>query len=202
MPAYVAPAAAPVSEDERLRIVDLLRGVALLGILLMNIDGFAQPSYFSEPFKADPSRLDFWALTLNRVFFEGKMRALFGMVFGAGVFLFVAGKERTGRPARALFYRRMGWLVLFGVVHAWLLLWSGDILYLYGLAGMIVYLLRKVPPRYLVLGVPLVALLDFGAGTLFYRDIREKRIAYVQAQRAGAEHGKATDAEAKAVAAW
>ncbi|HEX9050898.1 MAG TPA: DUF418 domain-containing protein [Anaeromyxobacter sp.] len=202
MPAADVARAAPVSDEERLRIVDLLRGAALLGILLMNIDGFAQPAYFTEPFRADPSSLDFWASLLNRVFFEGKMRALFGMVFGAGVFLFVAGKARTGRPARALFYRRMAWLVLFGVVHAWLLLWFGDILYLYGIAGMIVYLLRNVPPRYLVLGVPLVALLDFGTGTLFYRGIREKRIAYVAAQRAEAEHRPPTEAEAKAVAAW
>lgn len=202
MPATSIAPAAPVSDEERLRFVDLLRGAALLGILLMNIDEFGQPSYFSEPFRGDPSSIDFWALALNRVFFEGKMRALFGMVFGAGVFLFVTGKERAGRPARGIFYRRMAWLVLFGVVHAWLLLWWGDILYLYGVAGMIVYLLRNVPPRVLMLGVPLVALLDFGTATLFYRDVREKRIAYVEAQRAEVEHRAPTDAEAKAVAAW
>ncbi len=202
MPAADDARAAPVADEDRLRVLDLLRGVALLGILLMNVDGFAQPPYFSEPFRSDPSTIDFWALTLNRVFFEGKMRALFGMVFGAGVFLFASAKQRAGRPVRALFYRRMAWLVLFGVVHAWLLLWFGDVLYLYGVAGMVVYLLRNVPARYLLLAVPLVALLDFGGGTLFYRDLREKRLAFVEAQRAGVEHRAPTEAEAGAIAAW
>src|SRR5271165_3871868 len=92
------PAAAPVSDRERLKLIDALRGVALLGILLMNIPGFAMPDYFSESFKSDPKSINFWLNAVITVFFEGKMRALFGMVFGAGVLLFVAKKEQTGKP--------------------------------------------------------------------------------------------------------
>src|SRR5689334_15543463 len=162
------PAAAPVSEAERLRLIDALRGVALLGILLMNIPGFSMPDYFSESFKSDPTNVNFWVSAVISVVFEGKMRALFGMIFGAGVLLFVSKKERTGRSVTGLFYRRMFWLILFGLIHAHLILWIGDILYLYGICGMVVYLFRNVNPRYLVLGVPLVAAFDFTAGTLFY----------------------------------
>src|SRR5919201_7032517 len=134
------PAAAPVSESERLKLIDALRGVALLGILLMNIPGFAMPNYFAESFKSDPTSVNFWLNAVITVFFEGKMRALFGMVFGAGVLLFVSKKEQTGKPVTGLFYRRMMWLVLFGLIHAHLILWFGDILYLYGVCGMLVYL--------------------------------------------------------------
>src|SRR5437899_2896040 len=180
------PVAAPVSETQRLRLIDALRGVALLGILLMNIPGFAMPNYFSESFKSDPTSINFWLNAVITVFFEGKMRALFGMVFGAGVLLFVSKKEQTGRPVTGLFYRRMIWLVVFGLIHAHLILWIGDILYLYGFCGMLVYLFRNVKPAYLVLGVPLVAVVDFTAGTLFYQHIRAKRIAYVAASATAA----------------
>src|SRR4029077_4428830 len=139
---------------------DALRGVALLGILLMNIPVFALGQYFSESFRSDPTNVNFWVSGSISVFFEGKMRALFGMLFGAGVVLFVSKKEQTGKPVTGLFYRRMFWLILFGLIHAHLILWIGDILYLYGFCGMIVYLFRNVRPTWLVLGVPLVAVVD------------------------------------------
>jgi uncharacterized protein len=130
------------------------------------------------------------------------MRALFGMIFGAGVLLFVKKKEQNGRSVTGLFYRRMFWLVLFGLIHAHLILWIGDILYLYGFCGMLVYLFRKVNPKYLVLGVPLVAIVDFGAGTVFYQYVRNARIAYVDA-RTAQSHGQAlTAAQTQAMERW
>src|SRR5271166_1937921 len=196
------PAAAPVSETERLKLIDALRGVALLGILLMNIPGFAMPNYFSESFKSDPANVNFWVSAVISVFFEGKMRALFGMIFGAGVLLFVSKKEQTGRPVTGLFYRRMFWLVLFGLIHAHLILWIGDILYLYGFCGMLVYLFRNVKPAYLVLAVPFVAVVDFTAGTLFYRDVRTARIVYVDANKAASEGQPLTAAQTDALSRW
>src|SRR2546423_4436456 len=99
--------AAPVADARRVRLIDALRGVALLGILLMNIPVFAMAQYFSESFRSDPTSVNFWLNAVISVFFEGKMRALFGMVFGAGVLLFVTKKEQTGRPVTWLFYRRV-----------------------------------------------------------------------------------------------
>jgi uncharacterized protein len=199
---HAPPAVAPVSDSERLKLIDALRGVALLGILLMNISGFAMPNYFSESFKSDPSSPNFWLSAVISIGFEGKMRALFGMIFGAGVLLFALKKEQAGRSVTGLFYRRMLWLVLFGLIHAHLILWIGDILYLYGFCGMLVYLCRKVKPVYLVLGVPLVAGFDFAAGTLFYQHIRASRISFVEASVAATENKQLTEAQNDAIARW
>jgi uncharacterized protein len=193
---------APVSDAERLKLIDALRGVALLGILLMNIPGFAMPDYFEESFKSNPASVNFWVSAVISVFFEGKMRALFGMIFGAGVLLFVTKKEQAGRSVTGLFFRRMFWLILFGLIHAHLILWIGDILYLYGFCGMLVYLCRRVKPIYLVLGVPLVAVCDFTAGTLFYQHLRNSRIAYVGASAVAAEDRPLTEAQEVALAHW
>ena len=130
------------------------------------------------------------------------MRALFGMVFGAGVLLFTQKKEQTGRPVHGLFYRRMFWLVLFGVLHAHLILWFGDILFLYGLCGMLVYLFRNVKPVYLVMFVPLVAVLDFTSNTIFYRNIRSARLEYVSAGDAQRHNRVLNDADTRALATW
>ena len=194
--------AAPVSEASRIKVIDMLRGVALLGILLINLPGFAMPDYFFETFNGDPSNPSFWVSALVTVLVEGKMRALFGMVFGAGVLLFTQKKEQTGRPVHGLFYRRMSWLVLFGVLHAHLILWFGDILFLYGLCGMLVYLFRNVKPVYLVMFVPLVAVLDFTSNTIFYRNIRSARLEYVSAGDAQRHNRVLNDADTKALATW
>ena len=199
---FEQPTPAPVADRERLKLIDALRGVALLGILLMNIPGFSMPQYFSESFNSDPKNINFWLDAVISVVFEGKMRALFGMIFGAGVLLFVSKKEAAGRSVTGLFYRRMFWLIVFGLIHSHLILWIGDILYLYGFCGMIVYLFRKVPPRYLVLGVPLVALVDFTANTLWYQQFREKRIAYVAATAVAAENKPLSEAQKNALAVW
>ena len=96
-------ARAPVADTERLKLIDALRGVALLGILLMNIPVFALPDYYSEPFRSDPHNINFWFRLVINIFFEGKMRALFGMLFGAGVLLFIANKEKDGKNVHWLF---------------------------------------------------------------------------------------------------
>ena len=198
----VTPVAAPVAEAQRLKLIDALRGVALLGILLMNIPGFSMADYSSEVYRSDPTNVNFWVSAVISVFFEGKMRALFGMIFGAGIVLFVTKKEQAGTPVTLLFYRRMFWLVIFGLIHAHLILWIGDILYLYGICGMIVYLLRNIKPKYLVMAVPLVALVDFGANTTIYHYFRTHRIAYVDASAAEAAHQPLTDAQKLAIKDW
>lgn len=75
---------------------------------------------------------------------------IFSMLFGAGIFLMTSRIEAAGQPSAALHYRRMGWLVLFGLLHAYLL-WSGDILFSYGVCGLLVFLFRKWRPRTLLI---------------------------------------------------
>jgi uncharacterized protein len=196
------PAVAPIADVERIEVVDVVRGVALLGILLMNVPVFAMPERFSEPWRADLHSPNFWVNAVNTILFEGKMRALFSAVFGAGIVLFTEGKARAGRSATGLFYRRMFWLTLFGLVHAHLLLWLGDILYFYGLVGMLAFLLRRVAPRWLAMGVPLVAVVGFVANTLFYQSLREKRLAWREAVTAQAAGSALTPKQDSALAAW
>jgi uncharacterized protein len=183
-----------VSDTSRLGTVDVLRGFALLGILMMNIPFFGMEAHFAEAFQANPRTADFWILHVVSVVFEGKMRALFGMVFGAGVFLFCESKER---PA-SLFYRRMGWLVIFGLLQAHLLLWMGDILYLYGLCGMLVFLLRRVSPRLLLWAVPLVAVVNNVAWGFEHYGMHKKRLAYV----AAIAQPSPNEAERRAIDEW
>lgn len=193
---------APVTESQRISLIDALRGVALLGILVMNIPGFSMPNYYEEAFSNDPSQFNFWLNAFITVVMEGKMRAMFGMLFGAGVLLFISAKEKSGQPVHGLFYRRMLWLVLFGLIHAHLILWIGDILYLYGICGMIVYVFRKVKPKYLAFALPLVAIVDFSSGTVFYQNIRAKRIEYVAAQKAFQAKQPLSPEQTKALSEW
>ena len=79
------------------------------------------------------------------------------MLFGAGIFLMTSRIEAAGKRPAPIHYRRMGWLILFGLLHGYLL-WYGDILMTYGLCGLLAYVFRKMRPRRLiVIGVSLIA---------------------------------------------
>lgn len=91
------------------------------------------------------STADIWAFATGFVLFEGKMRALFSILFGAGLLLFIDRAEAAGRDGAGLQLRRLGWLALFGYLH-FALLWDGDILFLYAAAGLAALLLRRADP--------------------------------------------------------
>ncbi|MBS0482362.1 MAG: DUF418 domain-containing protein [Proteobacteria bacterium] len=131
----------------RLRTLDLIRGVAVLGILAVNIANFASPdSATVSPDLPHPgTTADHWAFAATLVFFEGKMRALFSMLFGASLLLFVDRQDHAGRSGTALQVRRLAWLAVFGYLH-FALLWDGDILFLYACVGLGALLLRGSTP--------------------------------------------------------
>lgn len=137
-------------EKGRLASLDLLRGIAVLGILAINIGGLAGPIAASlSPNQPEPGTFAdeaAWALALLLV--EGKMRALFTMLFGASLVLFVERVENRGLNGEHLQFRRLGWLALAGYLH-FLLLWWGDILFAYALAGFAALAFRQVPARVL-----------------------------------------------------
>lgn len=153
------PAPAPVAPTERISAVDTVRGFALLGILLMNIVGFALPgNAYGDPTIAGGAtgiNLATWAL--NYVLVEGKMRTLFSMLFGAGVVLLSSRLEQRDPTAGVadIYYRRVLWLLAFGLVHAYFF-WEGDILYFYAVCGLILFPFRKLKPKGLVLAGLLV----------------------------------------------
>jgi uncharacterized protein len=149
----------PVTEKERIVSIDVLRGFALLGILPMNIQYFSMvgAAYFNPTAYGDLHGANYWVWLLCHILADEKFMTIFSMLFGAGILLMTSRVEASGRSSVALHYRRMGWLILFGMAHAYLL-WSGDILFSYGMCGLAVYLLRKLRPRtLLVLGLLTIA---------------------------------------------
>ena len=122
----------PIPPQERLRTLDVLRGAALLGILLMNILVFGLPAdaYNNPRVWGGNDAINLWTLAIHWVLFEGKMRALFSIMFGAGIVIFMerALARENSVTAADLYVRRMLWLMAFGAAHGWLI-WHGDILY-------------------------------------------------------------------------
>ena len=139
--------------------LDLIRGLAVLGILAINIAGFAGPSIQAVTPNL-PQRVPFadeaaWAFGF--VFFEGKMRALFAILFGASLSLFCEKAEEIGSYGELLQMRRLSWLMLFGMLH-YLLLWWGDILFVYAACGIVALLFRPLStPALLGLALAIVA---------------------------------------------
>lgn len=176
------PAPGPVAAGERLATLDLLRGFAVLGILAPNIQVFSMPgSAYSNPTVwGDLTGINLLAWLLTNVLFDLKFISMFSMLFGAGILLMITRAEQRGhpRPLR-LHLRRMGWLLLFGLAHAYLL-WYGDILFTYAVCGVLFVLFRKWSPRRLVVcGLVLLSIniglwLMMGA-TLPYWDEKDSR---------------------------
>ena len=151
--------AAPITKPERLDSIDVLRGFAVLGILILNIQSFAMPgaAYINPRAYGSLEGANYWVWWCSHVFADQKFMTIFSMLFGAGIVIMTSrAEQRTGHSA-AIHYRRMAWLILFGVLHAHLL-WYGDILYAYGMCGLAVWLLRKWRPIVLIpLGIAMIS---------------------------------------------
>ena len=145
----------PVGITGRVSSVDILRGVAVLGILIINIVGLGlpDPSYFDPTGYGGSTGWNLRVFFINSILFEGAMRGIFAMLFGAGIILFMQFKEEAGAGLELaeVWYRRVILLILFGVAHSYLLVWPGDILFSYGLIGLLLFPFRNSRPRNLIL---------------------------------------------------
>lgn len=164
---------APITATERLQAMDVLRGFALLGILLMNIEGMVGPMLETGT-GLDPSLtgVDRWADAAIYLFVQGKFFTLFSLLFGMGFAVMAERARSRGQDFTALYLRRSLVLLGIGIVHA-LLIWSGDILVAYALLSFLLLVFRDVSGRWLVglaIGsflAPLVLMMAFGLmGTL------------------------------------
>jgi uncharacterized membrane protein YeiB len=135
----------PVTSDQRINALDILRGFALIGILLMNIEWFGRPISDLGGFNLELSGLDHAVGWLIRCFVEGKFYKLFALLFGMGFAVMLTQAMRKDRPFAAWFTRRMLVLFVFGILHMFLV-WQGDILHDYAFAGLLmlgfIFLLR------------------------------------------------------------
>lgn len=141
-------ASAPVTGSNRLESMDVIRGAALLGILIMNIQSFALPlAAYSNPLAwGDFSGLNALVWALGHILVEAKFMSMFALLFGAGIALFcdrLAQRQEAVFPVHA---RRMVWLALFGLLHAHLI-WWGDVLFPYAVCGLLLYRARTLSIR-------------------------------------------------------
>lgn len=157
-----------MSSSSRIPALDVLRGFAVMGILWMNITGFALPqsAYFNPAASGFLSAGDiaFWAVSLIAI--DGKMRALFAMLFGASVLLLIDREEMVGRDGRRTQTIRLAWLFAIGLAH-YLLLWWGDILMIYAVVGIAAMLFAGREPLALVKFAFLFFLLQFLVSAAF-----------------------------------
>ena len=165
--------AIPTGQQERITILDSLRGIAILGILLMNIPGFGLP----EVQTADPSVLNETGINYKTWYtvdwaLAGTQRAIFSMLFGAGIILFITRLEKKtdGMQAAIYFFRRQMWLLAFGLFNAFVLLWFWDILYAYAIFGMLLFVFhRKSPKTLLILAFVCLVLMTVRENVDLYR---------------------------------
>ncbi len=180
----------PVSAGERLLCLDALRGVAVLGILVMNIYAFAMPfpAYSNPLIMGGTGALDIGTWFVTHILFDQKFMSIFSMLFGAGMILMMNRAESRGAAFGPIYYRRTFWLLLIGMLHGYLI-WFGDILFHYALMGMIVFAFRKASPKSLVAIacaiLPITLLINF-ASSFYIEDLQSQVVEIQQIESAGA----------------
>jgi uncharacterized protein len=143
-----------VNTTERIRALDIMRGIVLLGILLMNINGFGLVNAYANPTVSGGAEgLNLYTWITTNLFFEGTMRGLFSLLFGIGMFILLnrSQEREAGIAGPDIYFRRLTWMLFFGLVHGYLILWTGEILYDYALMGFLVYSFRNMAPKKLLL---------------------------------------------------
>lgn len=133
-----------MSASQRYLEMDALRGFAVIGILAINIAAFAQPemAFVSPLVSSHASGLDLGSWAANFILFDGKMRGLFSLLFGASTALVIERAMANGQSAAKVHFSRMFWLAIFGLFH-FFFLWIGDILFLYAGSGCVLFLFRN-----------------------------------------------------------
>ncbi len=148
----------PIAPGQRIISIDVLRGFAVLGILIMNIQVFSMifSAYDNPTAYGDFTGINKWIWMLSHIIADQKFMTIFSILFGAGIILMTNNLENKRLPSTGLHYRRMMWLLIFGLLHAYLL-WFGDILVNYALVGMLAFLFRKKSIKtLLIVGISLL----------------------------------------------
>lgn len=148
----------PTQTKERIQSLDILRGFAILGILIMNIQSFSMPggSYLNPAAYGDLTGINKWVWILSHIFGDMKFMTIFSILYGAGIVLVTSNAEKKTGKSAGLHYRRTFWLLIIGLIHAHLI-WYGDILVPYALCALFVFLFRKMKPgKLIVIGTILI----------------------------------------------
>lgn len=196
---------APVSAAERISSIDVLRGAALLGIALMNIvfSGLPMAADWNPKVSGGATGPNLAAFMLQYVLFDGKFRGIFSIMFGASSYYLVsrAVGRGAGIAAAEVYYRRTLWLMLFGIVHAYVI-WHGDILYPYALLGLILFPLHKARPKWLLVAAGVCVLLMTGFTAFRGARMQKTHRLAMEAEAATAAHKPLTDEQKSAQKEW
>lgn len=138
-------------KKDRIISIDILRGIAILGIIIMNIQAFTMPlaTYMNPYAFGDLTGFNYWVYLLSHILVSEKFLSLFSILFGAGIILFNTkgeGQIKTGK----LHYRRNLILLIFGFIHAYVI-WYGDILVAYALCAFLAFVFRKKKVKTLII---------------------------------------------------
>lgn len=166
---------------QRLRTLDAVRGIAVMGILLLNIVDFAMPGYaYVDPnYYGGADGANWWTWAVCYVLADGKIRGLFTMMFGASTLLIADRAAASGQSPARVHYARMITLFAIGMIHAYLI-WSGDILVLYSVCGALVFVAWRWRPRLLLaIGITLLAF-KLVNGMVAYQQVNDVRAAAMQ----------------------
>jgi uncharacterized protein len=198
---------APVRGKARIDVLDILRGLAILTILYMNIPDMAGPTWatMNDPRASGWGPYDRDAYVFIQTFLSGTQRGLLEMLFGAGM-LVMARKamDATGPVGVAdIYIRRNLWLIAFGMFDVYALLWYGDIVHGYALAGLGLFAFRKLKPRTLLIVGLLFGTLNLVGGSVQYV-MRVNEIHNVERIEAlpAAQQAKLSQDDRKALADW
>ncbi|MFN8117821.1 MAG: DUF418 domain-containing protein [Bacteroidia bacterium] len=179
-----------VKLTERIKVMDVIRGFAVLGILLMNIPGFSTHEFFlywHDTLKGETTTNGI-LFKGSMILFDGKMRGLFTLLFGAGLMLFIENKQDNSIRVADLYFKRMMWMLFFGLIHAYIFLWGGDILYEYAMCGIFAFAFRNMKARNLLFfSLSILAVVIYFSGSAFL-ERKEKYIEYKQVEKRLQEH--------------
>jgi uncharacterized protein len=132
----------PISSQERIEILDVLRGLAICGILIGNMQWFSGYGFMPSALAEQSPQVDRFTHFLVHFFIEGKFYSIFSFLFGFGFALQINRAEERGDMKASIFKRRLFWLLVIGLLHAYLL-WAGDILSIYAVMGFVLILFRR-----------------------------------------------------------
>ncbi|WP_277586056.1 DUF418 domain-containing protein [Psychrobacillus antarcticus] len=158
----------PTGVNERIISIDVMRGFALLGIFVVNMLFFHTPYIYVNPYTWYQNPSDYETFKMIDIFVQGSVYPLFSMLFGYGLAMQFMKSEANGRPFTKFAVRRLSVLLVIGCIHAFLI-WAGDILITYALAGFVLLLMIRLKPIWLfVISVSLFLIPNGLLSGLFY----------------------------------
>lgn len=196
----------PVSERDRIDGLDVARGFALLGILVMNATSMAlmNGAYFNPAIDGGNTGADLWAWLFMMIYAEASMRTLFSLLFGAGMVLFLQRleRQRTELQPVDVHARRMLWLLAFGLVNMFVIVYPYDILQLYAIAGLLLYPFRVLSARALLALSIVLFVISFAWDSHGYLDQQASKAEYEQLIEQRSSGTELDEEQVETIEAW